>query len=82
MRVKGAFDHVRRNGLMQKMDALGTDGDLITWTGSFLSERMVSLVVKGHQCQTVEMEMGVSQGLNVSPILFIVYLSRIFQKMG
>lgn len=57
--VKGASDHVSRNELIRKMGKMGADGDLVRWTGSFLLKGMRSLVVEGHQYQTVEVEIGV-----------------------
>lgn len=54
MHVKSAFDYVIKNGKMPKMEAVGADGDLVRWTGFFISERKVSLVVDGHHCETVE----------------------------
>lgn len=63
---------------MQNMNALGMDGDLVRWTGSFMSDRNVSLVVDNHSCEAVEVETGVPQGSSVSPILFAVYLREIF----
>lgn len=41
MDVKGAFDHVSRAQLAQRMSALGIDDDLIGWTQSFLTNRWV-----------------------------------------
>lgn len=79
--VKRAFDHVSRNYLMRKMKTLGADGDLVRWTGSFLSKRMVSLVVDGHQCVAVEVDTGVPQRSPVSHILFAIYLSGIFEEV-
>lgn len=79
--VKGAFDHVSKNGLMRKMDKLGADEDLIRRIGSFKSERKVSLVVDGHQSQAVEVDTRVPQGSPVSPTLFAVYLRGIFKQV-
>ena len=39
MDVKGAFDHVSRTELAQRMSELGIDDDLIWWTQSFLTDR-------------------------------------------
>lgn len=58
MDVKGAFNHVSRNELMRKMEAMSADGDLVRWTGSFMEERKVSLVVDGLQCRAVAVETG------------------------
>lgn len=81
MNIKGAFKHVSRNSQMRKMKALGVDGDLVRWTGSFMMESKLSLVVDGYQCEEVEVETGVPQGSPVSLILFVVYLSRIFKEV-
>lgn len=81
MDVRGAFNHVCRNSLMRKMEAMGTDGDLVRWTGFFISDRRASLVVGGHQCEEAEVETGVPQGSPVSPIIFAIYLIGIFEEM-
>ena len=39
MDVKGAFDHVSRAQLAQRMSDLGIDDDVIGWTQSFLTDR-------------------------------------------
>lgn len=46
----------------------------------FMSERRVSLVVDGHQCEAVVVETEVPRGLPVSHILFAIYLSGIFKE--
>lgn len=79
--VKGAFYHIGRNCLTRKMEALGAEADLVRWTGSFMSERKVSLVVDRHQCEAVEVETGVPQESPVSRILFAIYLSGIFKEV-
>lgn len=81
MDLKGAFDHVNRKSLIRNMETLEVDEDLVRWTESFMSERSVSLVVDSQPCVTAGVEMGVLQGLPVSPILFAVYLYRIFKEV-
>lgn len=81
MNVKWVLNHVSRNGLMQKMEAPGVDRDLVRWTTSLMSERTVSLVVEGHQCEIVEVETTVRQESSDSYILFAVYLSGIFKEV-
>ncbi len=41
MDVKETFDHVSKGQLFTQMIELGVDGDLVTWTGSFLTDRKV-----------------------------------------
>lgn len=46
--VKGAFDHVSKKSLVEKMIQLGIDGELIQLTQFFLTDRKVQLVIDGH----------------------------------
>ena len=75
MDVKGAFDHVSKGQLLIRMTELRVDGDLVTWTGSFLTNRKVQLVIDGHDNKEREIETGIPQGSPVSPILFLIYIS-------
>ena len=82
MDVKGAFDHVSKGQLLTRMIELGIDGDLVTWTGSFLTDRRVQLVIDGHDNKEREIETGIPQGSPVSPILFLMYISGVFNKVS
>ena len=82
MDVKGAFDHVSKRQLLRQMIELGIDGDLVTWTESFLTDRKVQLVIDGHENKEREIETGIPQGSPVSPILFLIYISGVFNKVS
>ena len=45
--IKGAFDHVSKEYLLTQMVELGIDGDLRTWTGSFLTDRKYNWLLMG-----------------------------------
>ena len=81
MDVKGAFDHVSKGQLLTRMIELGIDGDLVTWTDSFLTNRKIQLVIDGHDNKEKEIETGIPQGSPVSPILFLIYISGVFNKV-
>ncbi|KAL2012391.1 hypothetical protein VTN00DRAFT_5109 [Thermoascus crustaceus] len=81
MDVKGAFDHVDPAKLVKRMRELGIDGDLICWVRSFLADRRVQLMIDGTQCPEHPISSGVPQGSPVSPILFVIYLSGIFEAV-
>lgn len=81
MDVKGAFDHVSKGQLLTRMIELGIDGDLVTWTSSFLTVRKVQLVIDGHDNEEREIETGIPQGSPVSLILFLIYISGVFNKV-
>ena len=81
MDVKGAFDHVFRVQLAQKMYELGIDDDLIGWTQSFLTDRWVKLGIDGYINPSCKVETGIPQGSPVSPILFLIYISGVFLEI-
>ncbi|ODM15132.1 hypothetical protein SI65_09371 [Aspergillus cristatus] len=68
--VKGAFDHVNPSRHL--------DGDLIRWVQSFLTDRWVQIQINNTQCPAHPINSGVPQGSPVSLILFIIYLSGVF----
>lgn len=81
MDVKSAFDHVNPSQLVSRMRELGLDGDFIRWTQSFLANRKVQLVIDNTQCPIQSINSGVPQGSPVSPILFAIYLSGVFNEI-
>ncbi len=64
------------------MIELGIDSDLITWTGSFFTDRKVQLVIDGHDNKERDIETEIPQGSPVSPILFLIYISGVFNKVS
>jgi len=60
---------------------LGVESDLIRWTESFVSDRKDRLVLNGQDGVDHEVKTGIPQGSPVSPILFMVYLSGLFEYM-
>jgi Reverse transcriptase (RNA-dependent DNA polymerase) len=81
MNVKGAFDYVVKERLLQRMSELEIPQFLIKWTESFLIDRQAQLIIDGFTCLLKDTNSGVSQGSLVSSILFIIYLSGIFNKI-
>lgn len=79
--VKGAFDHVDPVRLAQRMRELEVDEDLIRWVQSFLTDRRVQLIIDGHHGAEHSVQSGIPQGSPVSPILFAIYLSGIFEEI-
>lgn len=56
MDVKRAFDNVSKAQLLKQMVELEINGDLVTWTGSFFTDRKVQLVIDGHDNEEKKVE--------------------------
>jgi len=63
------------------METLGIQLDLIRWTHSFMPERQVQLVLDGRTGEPSQVDTGIPQGSPVAPILFVTYLSGIFDEV-
>jgi len=81
MDVKSAFNNVDKTFLGKRMEDLGIEADLIRWTMSFMSDRRVKLVLDGEVGEENPVDTGVPQGSPAAPILFITYLSGIFDAV-
>ena len=60
---------------------MGVDNDLIGWTQSFLTDRKVEIVIDGYINPEKRVETGIPQESPVSPILFLIYISRVFDAI-
>lgn len=79
--IKGAFDYMSRNCLLRTIDDIGTNGNLMRWTESIMSNRSVGLVINDHHCAKAGVETGVPQKSSVSLILFTIYLSGFLREV-
>jgi len=81
MDVKSAFNNVSKAFLGRRMEELGLEADLIRWTMSFMSGRQVKLALDGEVGEAHAVDTGVPQGSPAAPILFVTYLSGIFDEV-
>jgi hypothetical protein len=81
MDIKAAFNNVSKHLLLARLGELKVEKDLIRWVGSFMADRQVRLVLDGDLGDTHKVETGIPQGSPVAPILFVVYVSAIFQEV-
>jgi hypothetical protein len=77
--VKGAFDRVNKKQLLNRMVQVGMAGNIVRWVDSFLSDRRAMLVIDGRTSETRDVQAGLPQGSPVSPVLFILSVSAMFQ---
>jgi len=81
MDVKGAFPHVAKGNLIKRMEEMGFEANLVRWVESFMEERKVIMSMDGKEGDSMDVETGVPQGLPVSALLFIIYLSGLFGRV-
>jgi len=79
MNIKAAFLNMGRGILINTMRGKGMDGDLILWMVSVLSDRMVSMVIKGNVMERHPVETGIPQWSPVSAILFTIDTSGLMK---
>jgi hypothetical protein len=73
--------NVSRQVLARRLAELKVEGDLIQWTSSFIANRRVKLGLDSEEGDARTVETGIPQGSPVAPILFVTYLSSIFEEV-
>ncbi|KAH7548823.1 hypothetical protein BM1_10848 [Bipolaris maydis] len=79
--IKGAFDHVSKNKLLEVMKDQGLPCCLLAWTKSFLEDRVLQLSFDGQTEEPQEISTGTPQGSPASPILFLIYSKPLFNAI-
>lgn len=78
--VKGAFDHVALNQLLNILHNQQMPLSLIAWVASFLRDRSLRLTFDGETEEFSRIETGIPQGSPISPILFLIYIRNLFES--
>jgi hypothetical protein len=73
MDLKESFPSIARGRMIHAMKAKKIDAELIRWTKSFPSERMVGIVIESDILLSHSVEAGVPQSSLPLPILFAIY---------
>src|ERR1700710_2689511 len=77
--IKGAFDHVSKNRLIEVLVNLKLPISLIKWVLSFMNDRILRLVFEGNIESFKPINTGIPQGSPISPILFLIYIRDLFK---
>ena len=79
--VKGAYNGVCKERLVQRMRARGIPEELCRWTEAFCSDRTASIQINGHAAEVRNLpQAGLPQGSPLSPILFLFFNADLVQR--
>ena len=76
-----AFDKVWHKGLIHKMNCYGIKGNLLKWFENYLYCRHQKVVNRDSSSSYVSVSAGVPQGSVLGPLLFLVYINDIGDKL-
>ncbi|GCB25479.1 putative 115 kDa protein in type-1 retrotransposable element R1DM [Aspergillus awamori] len=79
--VKGAYNGVCKERLLQRMKARGIPEDLLGWVEAFCSERTATIQINGQLSEIHSLpQAGLPQGSPLSPILFLFFNVDLVQR--
>ena len=78
---KGAFDRVHHKWLLVTLRRAGLPAPLLKWIQGWLHGRQSSMPVDGEEMRLRDVPAGVPQGSPLSPILFVLLLAPLYNRL-
>ena len=80
--LSAAFDTVDHAILLKRLTTdFGIGGKALEWFSSYLSGRSQRVLFEGATSDSFDLRFGVPQGSCLGPLLFVVYASKLFEKV-
>ena len=76
-----AFDSVPFNRLIYKLKSYGICGNVLNWVKNFLTNRKQRVVVNNKYSEWSIVTSGVPQGTILGPLLFLIFINNISDKL-
>ena len=80
--LKKAFDSVHHLYLFEVLGKLGLDDSVLNWLMSYLTGRSQFTKIGSTKSPLESVDFGVPQGSVLGPLLFIVYINDVVDRMG
>ena len=80
--IAGAFDCVWHQGLVEKLQSLGIEGNLLSLLKDYLHGRSLHVAVNGHSSSELPVGASVPQGSVLGPLLWNIYFDDILQLIS
>ena len=79
--ISKAFDRVWHSGLLHKLRSYGISGKIFEFIDSFLSDRKLKVVLDGQHSSTCSITSGVPQGSILGPIIFLLFINDLPDRL-
>ena len=75
--LRKAFDVIRHDILLDKLENAGIRGFMLKWFQSYLSNRYHQTIVNGTESDVLKVQYGVPQGSSLGPLLYLIYFNDV-----